>query len=48
VRATALLMPLATPANRSGAAASTLVVSGATSATSPSENSDIPGSTSSQ
>ena len=45
MRATALLMPLAMPAYRSGAAASTLEVNGATSSTRPQENTSTPGST---
>ncbi len=44
-RATALLMPLATPAYRSGAAARTVAVSGATSVARPSENTVMPGRT---
>src|SRR6266567_2585143 len=45
VRATALFTPDATPANRSGAAASTVAVTGATIADRPRPNTSTPGST---
>ncbi|NUS44275.1 MAG: hypothetical protein HOQ24_11380, partial [Mycobacteriaceae bacterium] len=46
MRATALLTPLATPARRCSTAASTVAVSGATIAESPSPNTRAAGSTS--